>query len=143
MYKNTTQSTVGQNFLSSQIRSLQQLVFAVALGLFSSMLLAQESTQSDSAKININTASAETLQYIPGIGASKADSIVELRKQKGSFKSLEELLEVRGIGDKLLESIIEYGTLEGGVSELTQEMMENPPSKKVSSSTTSLPDQSS
>jgi comEA protein len=143
MYKNTIQPIVGQSFLHTQIRSLQQLVFAVALGLFSSILLAQESTQSDSEKININNASAETLQYIPGIGASKAESIVKLRKQKGGFKSLEELLEVRGIGEKLLESIIEYGTLDGGVSELTQEMMENPPSKKMSSSNTTLQDPSS
>ena len=143
MHKNTIQPVLGQNFFRSQIRSLQQFVFVVALGLFSSILLAQESTQSDSTKININNASAETLQYIPGIGASKASSIVELRKLKGGFKNLEELLEVRGIGEKLLESIIEYGTLDGGVSELTQEMMENPPSKKVSSSTTSVPYQTS
>jgi len=143
MNKNAIQPDVGQRFLNCQIRCLQQLVFAVALGLFSSILLAQENTRNDSAKININNASAETLQYIPGIGASKAKSIVELRKQKGGFKSLEELLEVRGIGEKLLESIIKYGTLDGGVSELTQEMLENPPSKKVSSSTTSLDDQSS
>lgn len=143
MCKNAIQPNAGQNFLPNQIKFLQQLVFAVAFGLFSSILLAQENTQNDSGKININNASAMTLQYIPGIGAAKAESIIELRKQKGGFKSLEELLEVRGIGEKLLESIIKYSTLNGGVSELTQEMIENPPSKKVSSSATLSQDQRS
>ena len=143
MCNNTVQPNAGQFFLRNQIKSLQQLVVAVALGLFSSMLLAQETIQNDSTKININNASAPTLQYIPGIGATKAESIVKLRKQKGGFKNLEELLEVRGIGEKLLESIVKYGTLNGGVSELTQEMIENPPSKKLSSSGTSSQDQRS
>ena len=133
MYNKTTLPSAGHNFLRNQLISIQQLVFAVVLGLFSSMLLAQENTQSENTKININNASAETLQYIPGIGASKAESIVELRKQKGGFKALEELMEVRGIGEKLLESIIKYATLSGGVSELTPEMKEHPPSKQVSS----------
>jgi hypothetical protein len=45
---------------------------------------------------------------------------------------MDQLLEVRGIGESILKDIKEYGTLEGGVSTLTQEMQDNPPSKKVS-----------
>lgn len=56
-------------------------------------------------KININTASASELEALPGIGPSKAAAIVEYRKQNGPFKTLDDLVNVSGIGDKSLENI--------------------------------------
>lgn len=56
-------------------------------------------------KININTATAEQLESLPGIGPVTARAIIEYRKQNGGFRSVEELLEVRGIGEKRLEQI--------------------------------------
>jgi competence ComEA-like helix-hairpin-helix protein len=114
--------------LQRQIQAFRLLVLAIAMSLFSSMAMAN----SDNQMINLNTAGSEALQYIPGIGLNKATSIIELRKQRDGFKNIEELLEVRGIGEKLMEEIRKYGTLEGGVSELTQEMIENPPGKTAS-----------
>ncbi len=62
--------------------------------------------------ININTASIETLKRIPGIGPTIAKNIVELRKIKGKFKSLDDLIEVKRIGSKKLDKIRKYLYLE-------------------------------
>lgn len=57
-----------------------------------------------SAKVNINTANAETLQKeLSGIGAAKAAAIVAYRGETGSFTSVDELIEVKGIGKALLD----------------------------------------
>jgi competence protein ComEA len=50
--------------------------------------------------ININTASATDLQTLPGIGAKTAGRIIEYRQKNGPFKKIEELMNVRGVGEK-------------------------------------------
>lgn len=50
--------------------------------------------------ININTASATELEALPGIGAKTAARIVEHRQKNGPFKKIEELMNVRGVGEK-------------------------------------------
>ena len=50
--------------------------------------------------ININTASASDLDGLPGIGAKTAARIVEYRQKNGPFKKIEELMNVRGVGEK-------------------------------------------
>lgn len=57
------------------------------------------------SRININTADREQLQSLPGIGAVKAQNIISYRQQHGPFHSIEDLLEVNGIGAKTLEGI--------------------------------------
>jgi competence protein ComEA len=52
------------------------------------------------AIVNINTASAAELDALPGIGAKTAAVIVEYRQKNGPFKKIEELMNVRGIGEK-------------------------------------------
>jgi len=52
------------------------------------------------AIVNINTASASDLEALPGIGAKTAARIVEYRQKNGPFKKIEELMNVRGIGEK-------------------------------------------
>ena len=56
-------------------------------------------------KIDINTASTELLESLPGIGELKARDIVNYRDAKGPFADVDGLLDVRGIGSALLESI--------------------------------------
>lgn len=56
-------------------------------------------------KININLASVEELQKLPGIGPARAQAIVRYREEHGPFQSLEELTNVSGIGPKILENI--------------------------------------
>ena len=50
--------------------------------------------------VNVNTASASELQALPGIGAKTAARIVEYRQKNGPFKKIEELMNVRGVGEK-------------------------------------------
>jgi competence protein ComEA len=52
------------------------------------------------AVVNINTASAAELDALPGIGAKTAARIVEYRQKNGPFKKIEELMNVRGVGEK-------------------------------------------
>jgi competence protein ComEA len=59
-------------------------------------------------KIDVNTATGEDLRILPGIGPKKAEAIVEYRRSHGSFRSLSEISEVRGIGPKTLDQIAPY-----------------------------------
>jgi len=61
-----------------------------------------------SNKISINNASAEELMKLPGIGESKANSIIEYRNKNGRFYSLEDLINVSGISKNILEQIKEF-----------------------------------
>jgi competence ComEA-like helix-hairpin-helix protein len=61
--------------------------------------------------ININTANSEELQQVPGIGPATADKILQMRKSYGAFKSVDDLLSIRGIGKKRLEKMRKYLTV--------------------------------
>lgn len=61
--------------------------------------------------LDLNTAGVEELQLLPGIGPVKAEAILSYRESKGGFASVEELLEVSGIGERTLEKIEEYVTV--------------------------------
>ena len=58
--------------------------------------------------ININSASLEQLIMIPGIGVKTAENILAYRKSLGGFHRIDELLEVKGIGDSKFEKIKKY-----------------------------------
>ena len=62
-------------------------------------------------RVNINTASAEELQTLFGIGEEKANAIVEYRQQNGLFAREEDLLLVPGIGPRTLEDLREFITI--------------------------------
>jgi competence protein ComEA len=57
------------------------------------------------APIDINKANVQELSILPGIGAKKAQAIVDYRKLNGKFLSVEELVNVRGIGPKMLAKL--------------------------------------
>lgn len=66
------------------------------------MNLVQSSSQIGS-KISLNSATATQLQQLSGVGAKKAQAIIEYRDQYGKFQSIEDLKKVKGIGPALFE----------------------------------------
>ena len=56
-------------------------------------------------KLNLNQASKEELMNLPGIGEKRAEAILKLRKQKGSFQKIEDLLEAEGIKEGIFQKI--------------------------------------
>lgn len=60
------------------------------------------------SKVDINQASMETLQTLPGVGESTAKKILTLRQEQGSFQYIEDLLNVSGIGEKKLRQMEPY-----------------------------------
>ncbi|WP_155591685.1 helix-hairpin-helix domain-containing protein [Lysinibacillus cavernae] len=67
-------------------------------------MMPSESSQQEQ-KININKADIETLSTLPGIGPSKAQSILTYREENGHFQTIDDLKNVSGIGDKTFEKL--------------------------------------
>jgi comEA protein len=61
--------------------------------------------------VNLNTASASELEEVPGIGPATAQKILDARKSYGSFKSVDDLLSIKGIGPKRLDKMRKYLTV--------------------------------
>ncbi len=64
-------------------------------------------SQSD-GKIDLNTATLDDLMTLPGIGEKRAESILKLREQKGSFQTVEELLDAEGIKEGIFDQIKDF-----------------------------------
>jgi competence protein ComEA len=68
------------------------------------------------AAVNLNTATASDLDGIKGIGPSKAKAIIDYRSKNGSFKSVEDLKNVKGFGEKSIAKLKGELTVSGGES---------------------------
>lgn len=77
------------------------LLFVACSLLLSGVALAQQ----QSTMVNINTADEAALTSLPNVGPAKAKAIVAYRTQKGPFKSVDDLKDVPGIGDKTLQTL--------------------------------------
>ncbi|WP_233440338.1 ComEA family DNA-binding protein [Modicisalibacter coralii] len=86
-------------------RVIQTLLLTLALGVVASPAFAD-----DTPAIDVNTATAEQLAQLPGIGEVKAQAIVADRKANGDYQTVQDLARVDGIGDATIEG------LEGKVS---------------------------
>ena len=65
----------------------------------------EAAVSANDGKVNINTADAKTLMTLPGIGESKANSIIKYRESKGSFNSIEDIKNISGIKDGVYNKI--------------------------------------
>ena len=63
------------------------------------------SPSQDEKKVSLNQATTGELETLPGIGPSKAAAIIKYREEVGAFKSIDELTNVSGIGEKTLEKL--------------------------------------
>ncbi len=87
-------------------KMLRKLCLSLILGL---SLLSASVFAADA--ININTATQAQLEMLKGVGPSTATAIIEYREQVGNFKTVDELINVKGIGDKKLSQFAEQITI--------------------------------
>ena len=91
------------------MRKSHSIVLAVLLALVALGAIAEDGA----GVVNINTATAEQIAFLPGIGPKTAERIVAFRGEKGGFKKPTDLMQVKGIGDKTFERISPYLATEG------------------------------
>ncbi|MBU2039654.1 MAG: ComEA family DNA-binding protein [Gammaproteobacteria bacterium] len=85
---------------------IKHALFSVCLILGTLSVQAAEISKSDGnavKAVNINTATAEQLSQLDGIGKAKAEAIIVYRQQHGQFKSLDDITQVKGIGKAILD----------------------------------------
>lgn len=83
-----------------------------AVVLVLSLLFSVPALAGSSDPVNVNTADVETLTLLKGIGQSRAEAIIAYREANGPFRSLHELSQVRGIGERTIEENMDRITLE-------------------------------
>lgn len=81
------------------------LLLMVALALTPALAVAQKGKAPSTEKVNLNSATAEQLETLPGIGPAMAKRIIEHRAKNGKFTKLEELLNVKGISEKKFQKM--------------------------------------
>jgi competence protein ComEA len=91
--------------------TLLALVAAVGVVLAAAPIQAGENKLA--GVVNINTATAEELELLPGIGESRAQAVLALRKKNGGFKSIDELAQVKGIGPTAVEKLRPFVRTQG------------------------------
>ncbi len=87
---------------------IKGLVMSVVFGLVFSTFLSfqvQAAPKAGEKKININTASLVELQKLPRIGEKVGQRIIDFRKKNGRFRKIEEIMKVKGIGEKMFNKI--------------------------------------
>jgi competence protein ComEA len=85
----------------TRLTTIVLLVFAL---LMPAAALAQDAAAKRTL-LNLNTATAAQLEELPGIGKATAERIIEYRTKNGAFKKIEDLMNVRGVGEKSFLSL--------------------------------------
>ncbi len=88
------------------------LALSCLLMIHSMVLGAGEDEGKSHELININTASAEELVQIPGVGQALARRIIDFREKNGPFQKVEDIMKVRGIGEKNFKKMKDSITVE-------------------------------
>ena len=91
--------------------AVRSLLAVLAFALAAAPVLAGEASLT--GIVNVNTATVDQLVLLPGIGESRAKAMIEARKLRGGFKSVDELLEVKGIGQAGLAKLRPHVAVKG------------------------------
>lgn len=94
-------------------KSIISILILVALTLGATGALAAETAKSPAGVVNINTADASQIAFMPRIGLKTAERVVQFREEHGAFKNPTDLMQVKGIGDKTFELLSPYVVVEG------------------------------
>ena len=97
----------------NEFRSIRKWSALICLALVTVMVgaggiqtsAAAETKESGAAQVDLNTASRDQLMQVKGIGPSLADRIIEFRKEHGPFRRVDDLLKIRGVGEKSLAKL--------------------------------------
>jgi comEA protein len=112
----------------------KSLLISIALFVFT-LVAAAAAAQTPAEKplgvVNINTATAAEIAFLPGIGEKTAAAVVAHREQNGPFKKTTDLMQVKGIGDRTFERLNPYLTLEGKTTLVVEVKMPRKPSTKA------------
>lgn len=106
-----TSPPVQVRLLSAEDVSVVSSEAAASTSAVTSAVVSEPPSADSPGKINLNTATAEQLETLPGIGPALAERILAYRDAYGPFTAVEDLLRVSGIGEKTLESIRAYITV--------------------------------
>jgi competence protein ComEA len=97
---------------------IRTVTSALLVVLFATAALAQEAPRraasaavTPAAPVNLNTATVAQLDSLPGIGKATAERIVEYRQKNGGFKKVEDLMNVKGVGEKSFLKLKAYITV--------------------------------
>ena len=105
------------------IRMMTAALMALTCVMATSAASAQEgastpkASASAAAPLNLNSATSAQLEALPGIGAKMAERIVEYRQKNGSFKKVEDLMNVQGVGEKSFLKLKPLITVAGAKTE--------------------------
>ncbi len=94
-----------------QRNGVRSLLAVLALALAAAPAMAGEASLT--GVVNVNTATVDQLVLLPGIGEARANALIQARKQQGGFKSVDELLEVKGIGEAGLAKLRPHVAVRG------------------------------
>jgi len=96
---------------SNKSKAVCVMALCLCLVCSSISVLAQKAGPGTGEKVNLNSATSEQLQSISGIGPVTAKSIIEYRTKVGKFNKIEEVINVKGIGEKKFQKIKDRLTL--------------------------------
>jgi competence ComEA-like helix-hairpin-helix protein len=97
--------------MASRPFSARILLAILAFGLLLSQSSLAAKKKPPERPVNLNSATSEQLQQVPGIGPATAGKILQMRKTYGPFRSVDDLLAIRGLGAKRLERMRKYLTV--------------------------------